>query len=157
MSTKAVVEERRLDMDSDNATPRPETRVSFRLSAPGLDPDAITKDIGLTPDYTHREGDHPRGNPKYAAYKTGMWALDSKLPLEEPLESHVNALLSTLEPKQAYIRAWAEHAEADFYSTIFDMNGCQLSSQTLTRLANLGAGLSITVYSGNDEPKQTRS
>ena len=123
-----------------------ETRVSFRICAPELDIEDITQSLHLTPDMTHRRGEHPRGNSKYAPYKQAMWSVDSKLSPVEPLESHLLVLLSMLEPNQSYLQSLAQRTEMDFYSTIFNKNGVQLSPQTLKRITNLGAGLGVTVY-----------
>jgi len=55
-----------------------------------------------------------------------------------------------LEPSHAYLQSLAQRAKMDFYSTIFNKNGVQLSPQTLKRITNLGAGLGVTVYPGED-------
>ena len=135
----------------DDTTDLPGARVKFRIFAPGLEPETITQKLGLNPSHTHRQGDYPRGNPKYTAYKHGMWALDSPLALNESFEAHLDALLALLEPQHAYICTLAESATVDFYCTLFWQNGFQLPPQILSRIADLRAAFGVVVYPADSD------
>ena len=125
---------------------KPRTLVSFRIFAPGLDPRQVTEVLGLTPDSSHLQGDYPRNNPKYSAYKHGMWSLRSKISPDEPLSVHLEHLLSVLEPKQEQILSLSKENDVDFYCGLFSQIGFELSPDLLKRIANLGASLGVSVY-----------
>lgn len=142
-------------MEIDKTISSPETFVSFRIRLGDLDPEAITTAMGLAPSRSHRKGEHPHGENKFAAYQEGLWILRSGLPRDPPIESHLEALLAILEPKATVIKEITRFAEIDFYATIYNKNGFQLSPQITARVANLGAGLGVTVYPGNDEAAES--
>lgn len=129
----------------------PRSRVCFRIFSPNLDPEDVSRNLGLSPDHSHYQGDYPQGKPTFTAYRHGMWLLRSKLPNEHSLETHLGDLLSILESKQSYIKALAQSATVDFSCTLYSQNGFQLSPQILSRIANLGAILGVVVYPGDSE------
>lgn len=120
--------------------------VFLRISAPELDPDVLTKELGLSPDHAHRRGDLRKGDPKFAGYKQGMWSLKSRLPEEKPFEAHLDDILSALEPRQSYVQHLAEHAKIDFYCVLYNQQGFDLSPNILGRIANLRAVFGVTVH-----------
>ena len=125
------------------------TQVSFRISEPHLIPEEVTKNLNLRPDHVHRQGDFPKANPKYSVYKHGMWLLKSKLSEEQPLETHLDSLLSILEPNRPYIQLLSQSASVDFYCILYAQGGFQLSSRILKRISALEAVLGVVVY--NDD------
>ena len=125
------------------------TQVSFRIFASHLIPEEVTKNLNLMPDHVHRQGDFPKGNPSFSAYKHGMWLLKSKLPEEQPLESHLEHLLSILETDHSYIHMLSQNTTVDFYCILYSQSGFQLSSQLLKRVSELKAVLGVVVY--NDD------
>ncbi len=125
------------------------TQVSFRIFAPHLIPEEVTKNLNLMPDHVHRQGDFPKGNPSFSAYKHGMWLLKSKLSEEQPLEAHLDHLLSILETNRSYIHLLAQNTTVDFYCILYAQSGFQLSSQILKRISELKAVLGLVVY--NDD------
>jgi hypothetical protein len=129
------------------------THVSIRIFSPNLSPEDVTRNLELTPDHTHHPGDYPRSNPKYSPYKHGMWLLNSKLPEEQSLESHLDNLLSILEPKRAYINLLAQDAMVDFYCVLYSQSGFQLSPQILKRIGDLSAIFGVVLYSDDQAPE----
>ena len=121
------------------------TMVSFQVFSPNLLPEDVARNLG-EPDHLHRLGDYPHNDLRYSAYKHGMWSIDSKVPVGQPLEVHLDSLLSILEPKQGYIKSLGRIATVDFYCDLFGQIGFQLSPQILKRIADLGAALGVTVY-----------
>jgi Domain of unknown function (DUF4279) len=126
------------------------THVSIRIFAPNLSPEDVTRNLELAPDYTHHQGDYPRNNPKYSPYKHGMWLLNSKIPEEQSLASHLDNLLSILEPKRAYIHSLAQEVTVDFYCVLYSQNGFQLSPEILKRVGDLGAIFGVILYSDDE-------
>jgi len=127
-----------------------ETLASFRVFTLNLDPDEITKATGIIPVSFHRRGDHPRNNLKYAAYTHNLWALESDLSRAKDIEAHLDHLLSKVEGWKEYFSSLTE-ADLDFFVTVFNKNGIQLSPQILLRIAQMGVGLGVTIYPGQDE------
>ncbi len=124
----------------------PRTKASFRIWGPSLNPDDITQQLHLLPDYTHLQGDYPQGNPKHTAYKHGMWSLHSKAPPQEELDVHLQNLLSTLEPHAEVIRILSSQAQVDFYCGIFGLPGFNVSPQTMARMSALNIRFSVCFY-----------
>ena len=151
MRLKAVADLREVFRVSETVAHQVETYVSFRISGLDLDIAEITSRLNLAPNATHRVGERPRDNSRFAPYRQSQWSLDSKLSLSESLEAHLLALLNLLEPHCDYLQALAKVAEVNFYSTVFNKNGMQLSAQVLRRIAELGSGFTLTIYPGSDE------
>jgi hypothetical protein len=122
------------------------THVSIRIFAPNLSPEDITQSLGVTPDHMHHQGDYPRNKPKYSAYKHSMWSLNSKVSEDEPLEVHLDNLLSILEPSKEFITSLAQHATIDFYCVLYSQSGVQLSSQIMKRTAELSITFGVVLY-----------
>lgn len=122
------------------------THVSIRIFAPNLLPEDITQNLGLTPDHLHHQGDYPRNNPKLSAYKHGMWSLNSKVSEDQPLEVHLDNLLTILEPSQKFITSLAQHATVDLYCVLYSQNGFQLSPQIMKRMAELSIIFGVVLY-----------
>lgn len=132
-------------MDTDKTNSSTHTSVSFRIFAPGLLPEDVTKNLQITPDHIHHEGDYPQNNPKYSAYKHGMWLIKSRSPDDQSLEVHLDNLLSLLEPQRSYISSLAQQATVDFSCYLYLQSGFQLSSQILKRIADLGAAFDVVL------------
>jgi len=125
--------------------------VTFSISAPDLDPDEISALlVDVTPTHTHHQGDMPQASPRSSAapspYKHGMWSLRSGLPPDEPLEAHLEQLLSTLEVHQPEIKSLSAKNRVYFGCDLFGPIGLDLSADTLTRMGSLGATFGVTVY-----------
>lgn len=132
-------------MDTDQTKSSPRTSVSFRIFAPSLLPEDVTKNLQIIPDHEHRQGDYPKNNPKHSAYKYGMWLINSRVPEDQSLEVHLDNLLSLLEPQRLYINLLAQQATVDFSCYLYSQSGFQLSSQTLKRIGDLGAAFDVVL------------
>lgn len=136
-------------METNNAEASARTQVVIRIFASNLSPEDVTRNLQVTPDYTHHQGDYPRNDPKYSSYKHSMWLLNSKIPEEQPLEAHLDSLLLILEPNRSYINLLTQNAVVDFYCVLHSQNGFQLSPPILKRIGDLGATFGVVLYSGD--------
>lgn len=136
-------------MSESDLPATPQTFVSFRISSENLVPDDITRTLGITPNTAHHKGD-PRRKPEFAPYRTGIWSIDSGLPRESDLETHLNAFLQVLEPKAAVLLELSRSVKLDFYATLFDIGGVELSADMMGRMAKLGASFGTTIYPGGE-------
>jgi hypothetical protein len=120
--------------------------VSFVLTGPSLDPDAVSSLLGLTPTRSHRRGEATRSGRPYAI---AIWGLDSGCGPSEALETQLDSLLHQLQPRSGEIRALLRSGvDAGFYCTYSlsaDTGRIRLSPQVLARVASLRAQLVIDV------------
>jgi hypothetical protein len=130
-------------------------RASFRLGGALLDPDAITRATGLTPDLCHKKG-NPHigsGGREYAPWPNGLWSLSSEHAVpasRSSLDDHLAWLLDQLEPHVEVLRQICaeQQLSADFYCGYFmgqSNSGFELSGATLRRVVALGLGASVGV------------
>lgn len=124
---------------------KPTTTVTFRIFSPEVIPDDITEKLKIQPNTKYVKGDYPLNYPQYSPYENGLWSLTSKALSEEPLESHLDSILLLLEGERTYILNISKYATVDFYCVLYDQYSFQLSAQILTRIANIGAILGVTV------------
>ena len=132
------------------------SHASVRFSAPTLDPLTITKALELPPDHQHRDGEprlsrSPKGRITRAAdYRGGLWSMSSKAWVESPrLETHLDWLLSQLEPRSATIRSLlADGISGDFfcYSLGSTEEPPPLPKSIRDRAASLGLDIEIDHY-----------
>jgi Domain of unknown function (DUF4279) len=125
--------------------------VTFRIFGPNLDPDKVSALlIGIAPTHSHRQGEE-RKSPihskrKPLPYNHGMWSVSSSLSADQPLEVHLEHLLTLLEPNGASIKDLSSHVTVDFYCGLWGKSGFDLPANIMTRMGNLGAGFAISVY-----------
>ena len=128
----------------------PKTTVTLRIFAPELDPEEVTRNLDLEPNHKHKLGDPiPKRSGSVNVYKHGMWTVDSKLPETEVLVSHLDSLLSDIEPKQEYIKTLASYATVDLYCVLYDQSGFELPPDILHRIADLGITFGVVLYANN--------
>lgn len=130
---------------TDQSPPLAGVQVTLRIFASGLDPEEVTRNLGVLPDHQHYQGDYPRHNPRYSAYKHGMWCLDSKIDPHLSLEQHIQSIVQAVDAKRSYIKMLSETATVDFYCVLRNGYGFQLSPQVLEASAKLGATFGITI------------
>jgi hypothetical protein len=131
----------------DNTSENERCYVSFVISGLELDPDEISKLLGIRPDHSHRKGDVKQlRSDKTITRKNGNWSLRSKLSDYEPLEMHLDALLDRLKGKEAVIKALAEENEIRFGCDLWEAIGVELPAHIIRGIADFNASLGITIY-----------
>lgn len=132
-----------------------EKHATFRLSGERLDPEAITRATGLTPDIATRRGDPVlRGGKVMRRRRVGVWCIDSDRELSQEgihLEDHVRWLLDLLEPVADELRRVSveQGLVADIGCGYFTGRwNCSfdLSPETVRRIAKLDAALGFDFY-----------
>jgi hypothetical protein len=128
------------------------TKASFRVMGPELDPDEVTRLLGLEPDYAHRRGDANLGKSgrRYADFPEGLWKISSGAGEEATVEEHLLALLERIEPGQAGIARCHELGlRADVFVGLFaagEPGGQGIGPETCRRLGELGLRLELDYY-----------
>jgi hypothetical protein len=85
---------------------------AFRIYGIGLDLDAITRELGQSPDHQHRRGELDPGKKPYAH---DMWSLGSPLARERELEVHLIWLAERLLNHRSYVLSLKKQFKVDIY------------------------------------------
>ena len=133
----------------DNTSENVRCYVSFVISGLELEPDEVSRLLGIKPDYSHRKGDVKKSSRSDDTLirKNGHWSLRSKLSDYESLEVHLCALLDRLKGKEAAIKSLAEENEIGFGCDLWETIGVELPAHILRSIADFNASLGITIYS----------
>ena len=123
----------------------------FRIFGVGLDLDAVTRELGQQPDYTHKQGVpdiHKRIHPH------DMWSLASPLGDGQELEIHLNWLADRLLPCKQYIFSLSKQFKVDIYcwkNCYTEQASLILSSQSLGIFTELSIALDVSLIFGPSE------
>jgi Domain of unknown function (DUF4279) len=130
---------------------------SFRIFGVGLDLDAVTRELGQQPNYTHKQGVpdiHKRIHPH------DMWSLASPLGDGQELELHLNWLAERLLPSKQYILSLGKQFKVNFYcwkNCYTEQASLILSSQCLRIFTELSIPLDVSLICGPNESEQTKT
>ena len=82
---------------------------SLRIFDKSLDPEAISKRLGLSPDESHRAGDPHLGQSgrRYADFSVGMWLIKSLLHQSAAPDDHITGLLARLQNREEALKVCA--------------------------------------------------
>ncbi len=130
-----------------------EATACFRFLGEGLDPDVVTRRLGIEPSEMHRKGEKRRGPRCCTPWREDLWLLASSLGEGATVEAHVGALLNELEPRAAEIQelrsaGWETSFFVGYFSNT-DQCTVSLSAELLRRLGALGAEILLDVYPGS--------
>jgi hypothetical protein len=132
--------------------------VNLRIWHPTLDPDNVTRTLGLAPEVSWRAGEPrktPKGTPLQGVRTEGYWTSDPfsygwRQSTDAQLEDALEELVSFLEPYREFLRELSrEGAVRIWASTHSNRNfAVELPPNMLGRLASLGATFVHDVYQG---------
>ena len=137
------------------------TAAEFQLRGSRLDPDVVTRAVGIEPSRAHKRGDPIRADAE-RTFRKGVWSVRSDDALsrtDDHLEDHLRWLLDRLEPSSTQLRrVVAEEAlEAEFWCVVdMQARNCDfaLQPETIARVGALGATLRLDIYGPGDmEPE----
>lgn len=129
-----------------------ESHATFRLFGDALDPDEVTRLLGVKPSFARRKGDK-YGNPaRPVVSRTGIWALESETSVVSPdLEPHVEFLLSQIGSKGPLVMGLRQQGlTADilcYWMSGTGQGGPVLGAETVRRVGDLGVSLNFDFYS----------
>ena len=124
-----------------------EISVRFVISDFECDPEDISKLLSITPTVTWRVGESIAGTIR--RHKENGWRLDSPMNRSQEIDEQIKGLLSQLEPKAELLRHLAEDFYSEFSCIIYAYDyvpSINLSNETLSRMADLGAAIDIDLY-----------
>jgi hypothetical protein len=158
-------------MSDDNVVPFPSrwieiggpiesARASLSIYGEDLEPNEITRILGLAPTHGHRRGD--RRGPKSPPATMGFWGygVDSKAPDEaagDPADLVLGRLLDRLPSDPAlWARLVQQYRVRIFFCIGFEgyNQGFGLSARNIQRAAALGVPLDFDLYASDNFPPE---
>jgi hypothetical protein len=125
--------------------------VTLRLFGEDLDPDRLTRELGVEPTRSYRSGDAVSARSN-ARRTQGMWQLKSLLPEDRPIEDHITGLLEML---PAELGVW-EQATRDLRKDLFcgvlitsQVSGLSVGLTAIEQLAARGLCLELDLIVRN--------
>jgi AraC-like DNA-binding protein len=122
---------------------------SWRIFANIPDINEISRNLGVSPTYTHRKGDR-RFRTAPESFEHDMWLYEVPLKDTEPLHVHIDALWDTFREHKAYLLRLKQNLKVDVflsYTSDCDNAGIEVPHQSLEIFTELQVpfGLSIIV------------
>ena len=136
--------------------------VTFSVSAPELDPDAVTAATGLAPDDAARRGDvrrNRKGTP-LRPESQGWWAFGTQGKVaSKDVRDHFHYLHERLLPHAETLRAFGRGGETFFdvlwQSTyLYAGTGPLLDAASIAGVTALGAGMGFDIYQVHEEGEE---
>lgn len=130
----------------------PQIKATLRVMGASLEPDDVSKLLGLTADQAHRRGD-PRKNKAHgsqcAPYSEGIWLLRST-ETSPDVEAHIAELIKRLNGKdRAILDLKSKGFRVDVFLGIIGIEGnygFTLSDSSLESLGRLGISVGFDLY-----------
>jgi len=134
--------------------PVDEVNVTLALYSEALDPEEITRTLGVAPTSAHRRGERTP-KPWSEPARTGAWFLKERGRDAEPAEAVIDRVLRQLPEDPA---VWRELGCKHDIQLRFGIHmtgwnkGLGISSEQVMRIAQLGAHMEFDIYAyGEDE------
>lgn len=134
---------------------QPTTVIHFSLTDEHLEPDMITKALGVEPDRAWVKGDQRGINPtsvtenRLPRHDFGRWTLRAPCSPYDEFEEQLNRLLDKLEGLPAILATYIERYDGIFvvgYSSAEVSIGLYLSPETIRRMAALKLSIVFDIY-----------
>lgn len=129
--------------------------VRFFIRGQDLDPDEITKNLGISPAYKFKPGDR-HGENNQSIRKQGFWSITSGRQVKSTdLELHLEWILSQLEAVKSQLESILSnkelHAQITCVFNLFTLEWDDwLKPEMLKRITDLNIFLGISVYCLNE-------
>ena len=124
--------------------------VALRIIGDDLDPDEITKLLGVPPTIAEKKGDRITGkNPGYRIARSGMWRLRTRDRQPESLQGQIEEILGQLTPDLAVWKNLALRYRVELFCGLFMDKGNEgliLPPKPLADLGVRGIELQLDIY-----------
>lgn len=128
------------------------TTVGLRVVGDTLDPDEITRLLGIVPTGSARKGDVRRtAADREVTAQSGSWRLDADVPGD--LNTQIGSLLSELPSNPIIWRELTHDYECDVFCGLFMREGNEgvvLTPEVMSMLVVRGLRLGLDIYGGLD-------
>jgi hypothetical protein len=128
--------------------------LTLRITAPDLDPDAITRRLGVPPSFAARRGDERRSKGGNIKQPVGIWSVGLPNSQEWVLADAIGALLDRLPADVAIWKEIGSSARIDVFCGLHldDWNrGLELPPDLLARLGERRITLGFDIYCGGSD------
>ena len=126
-----------------------ELRLSVRITGDLLDPDGVTRTLGVEPTFAARKGEVREASGAQVIQRTGVWYVDLAESSEWVLDDAITTLLDRLPSDPSVWRDLAATHSIDLLCGAFLLGWNRsfvLSPETLTALADRHMALSVDIY-----------
>jgi len=123
--------------------------VSLRISAPDLDPDIVTRRLGVQPTFAARRGDERPSKGGTIAQPVGIWIVGLANSPEWELADAISAVLDRVPSDLGLWKELASFASIDMFCGLHldDWNrGLDLPAELLARLGERHIALGLDIY-----------
>jgi len=139
-------------MTGDCRSPNITIDTCFRVMGESLDPDHISKELGITPTYSHRKGDthiSPAGR-RFSNRSEGIWIFEPTAESHCSVEVQLHSLADALKDKRQSLDNFrVEGLRMDFLVGITGMSepiAFSIDERLLSKIAGLGIPLEFDLY-----------
>lgn len=124
------------------------TTVGLRIFGDALDPDEITRLLGVDPSgYARKDATHLTASGRQVVARSGSWRLDAGVPGN--LDTQVGSLLTSLPSDPTIWRGLTANYRCDVFCGLFlreGNGGAELSPRVMSLLGERGLRLSLDIY-----------
>ena len=123
----------------------------LRISGDEVDPDSVTKALGLEPNFTGRKGQRVGGKSKSAVFESNLWGHIFSEEFHEPFDAQLSEFVGRLEKRGKQLRALYDRKEVGAelllgFASSNGQGGFTLPAELLARIAALGLDVSLDLY-----------
>jgi hypothetical protein len=133
--------------------PIDEVRVTLALYSEDLEPDEVTRALGVQPTSAHRRGE--RRGPRSPPYRQGAWFLTEQSREREGAEPAIERLLKQVPNDAAlWLLLGGKHdvqIRLGLHMSSWN-EGFVIARELVARIAVLGATLNFDIYADGNEP-----
>jgi hypothetical protein len=125
------------------------SKASFCLYGDTLQPDEISRDLGLQATNSGLKGGRQSKYPRARELRTSIWILESPIDDHLPLQDHLKWLLDAFEPKLDVVHEIANRYDARLhcgYASEHGQGGCTFDTALLERIAKLRIPMVLDLY-----------
>jgi len=137
--------------------PIDEVNVTLALYSEELEPEEISRALGVEPTHAHRRGDHRRGESPGSGippYSSGAWLLKEHGRDAEPAEAVIDRLLKQLPEDPAVWRDLSTRHDIQFRFGLHMTGwnkGLSIPLNQVTRIAELRASMEFDIYAYGED------
>ena len=131
--------------------------VTLALYSEELEPEEISRALGVEPTHAHRRGDHRRGESPGSGippYSSGAWLLKEHGRDAEPAEAVIDRLLKQLPEDPAVWRDLSTRHDIQFRFGLHMTGwnkGLSIPLKQVTRIAELRASMAFDIYAYGED------
>jgi Domain of unknown function (DUF4279) len=131
-----------------------ECSVSLRFFGDDLDPDSITKSLGIRPTTSYRKGDVFRGKADDRIHNTGSWRYGIQRRADIDLEELINKLFNRITPNLEIWHNLTTKFQSDLFCGLWlkRANGAtDLSPAVMMKIAERGLSIGLDIYFDDED------